>query len=173
MAKAGDVFTLHDGEKVTVRIAAADSRGELLEVEAEWASTEHRPPAHYHPNQDERFEVLEGELSADIDGHGSVLRAGESLEVPRGVVHKMWNGGTSTVRASWQVRPALRTEDFFAKVAELRAAGRHDDHGMLTPLGGAFVVNQFRDEMRLALPSIVQRPLLAAIAGIARLRGYS
>src|SRR5436190_10294802 len=116
MARAGDLFQLHDGEKVTVVKSAADTRGDLLEVEAEWTPASHKPLAHFHPKQDERFEVHEGQLTVKLDGERRVLRAGDTLDVPRGAVHAMWNSGSTPARASWQVRPALGTEDFFANV---------------------------------------------------------
>ncbi|HEX6116382.1 MAG TPA: cupin domain-containing protein [Solirubrobacterales bacterium] len=172
MANAGDVFTLHDGERVTVRRTAADSNGELLEVEAEWAPAEHRPPVHFHPDQDERFEIHEGELSVEIEGTTHVLGPGDALDVPRGAVHRMWPSGAGTTRASWQVRPALRTEDFFEAVHAVRASGRHGKGGMLTPLGAGVVLSEYRDEFRMPIPAALQRPVLALLAGIARLRGY-
>jgi mannose-6-phosphate isomerase-like protein (cupin superfamily) len=172
MAQPGDVFTLHDGEKVTVRVACEQSKGELLELDAEWAPLEHRPPPHYHPRQAERFEVREGELSVEIDGELHVVGAGDAVDVPAGAAHKMWNSAGTTTRASWQVGPALRTEDFFATVNAIRASGRHGKHGMLTPVGAGVLLRAFPDEFRLALPGPVQRPLATVLGGLARLRGY-
>ena len=172
MARAGDVFTLHDGERVTVRTTAAESDGELLEVDAEWAPVQIDPPAHFHPEQSERFEVREGELTVEIEGTPRVAGPGEVIEVPRGAVHRMWNSGTTTTRAGCQVRPALRTEDFFEAVDAVRAGGRHGEGGMLTPLGAGVVLREFRDEFRMSIPSAVQRPVLAVLATLARLRGY-
>jgi mannose-6-phosphate isomerase-like protein (cupin superfamily) len=157
---------------VTVRQSAADTEGALLEVDAEWAAVSHEPPVHVHPAQDERFEISEGELSVHMDGETHVLRAGDSLEVPRGTVHKMWNSGEVTTRASWQVRPALRTEDFFASVHRLRESGRHGDGGMLTPLGAGVVMRAYPDEFRLPLPAPVHRAATGLLAALARLRGY-
>jgi mannose-6-phosphate isomerase-like protein (cupin superfamily) len=172
MARAGDVFTLHDGERVTVRTTAADSNGELLEVEAEWAPMELEPPAHLHPEQDERFQVEAGELTVEIDGTAHFAGPGEAIEVPRGAVHKMWNSAEVTTRATWQVRPALRTEDFFEAVHTVRASGRHGKNGMLTPLGASAVLREFRGEFRIPLLAALQRPVLGVLAGLARLRGY-
>jgi mannose-6-phosphate isomerase-like protein (cupin superfamily) len=172
MAQTGDVFTLHDGEQVTVRIPGAETNGELLEVEAEWAPVRLDPPVHLHPKQAERFIIREGELTVEIDGVTHRAGPGETIEVPRGAVHKMWNSGTETTRAAWQVRPALRTEDFFAAVHSVRASGRHGKNGMLTPLGAGMVLREYRDEFRMPVPAALQRPALALLAGLARLRGY-
>ena len=69
MASSGETLVLHDGETVTIRTAAADSDGELLEMDVEWTPVAaHRPPVHLHPLQDERFEIREGELSVKLDG---------------------------------------------------------------------------------------------------------
>ena len=50
-----------------------------------------------------------------------MLRAGETLEVPRRAVHRMWNAGDVPARARWEVRPALRTEEMFAAIDRSRA----------------------------------------------------
>jgi mannose-6-phosphate isomerase-like protein (cupin superfamily) len=174
MAEPGDTFTLREGETVTVRTASAQSGGELLELDAEWSPLGgHKPPPpHYHPSQDEHFEVREGELSLEMNGATRVLRAGDTVDVPRGTVHKMWNSGGSVARASWQVRPAQRTEDMFRTVHELMASGRHGKDGQLTPLGGGVILEAFPDEFRIPLPGFLQRPLAVALAAVARLRGY-
>src|SRR4051794_8808949 len=111
MAQAGDVFELNHDEKVTVRTSSADSGGELLELEAEWAPAGHRPLPHSHPSQAERFEVLEGQLSVRLGDEQRVLNVGDTVDVPPSVVHTFWNSGGTTARATWQVRPAQRTED--------------------------------------------------------------
>ena len=172
MARAGDVFTLHDGERVTIRTPAEASAGELLEGDAEWAPIELEPPAHFHPEQSERFEVREGELTIEIEGATHVAGPGDVVEVPRGAVHRMWNSASTTTRATWQVRPALRTEDFFEAVHEVRSSGRHGENGMLTPLGAGVVLREFRDEFSMPMPRALQRPVLALLASAARLRGY-
>jgi mannose-6-phosphate isomerase-like protein (cupin superfamily) len=49
-----------------VRIVALDP--ELLEVEAHYRGDAPLATAHYHPTQDEHFEVLEGKIHAMVDG---------------------------------------------------------------------------------------------------------
>ena len=158
MAQAGDVFQLNDDEKVTVRTPSAASGGELLELEAEWGASGHRPLPHSHPSQEEHFEVLEGQLSVKLGGEKRVLNVGDTVDVPRGTVHTFWNSGGTTARAKWQVRPAQRTEDFFQAVHNLRAAGH--------------VAQEFRGEFTPALSPVVRSLFLPLIAGWAKLRGY-
>ncbi len=62
MAQAGDTLTSARGESITFRETSADSGGERLVLEVLYLPSDRRPPAHYHPRQEEHFEVLEGEI---------------------------------------------------------------------------------------------------------------
>jgi quercetin dioxygenase-like cupin family protein len=109
-----DVIAL--GPHQTLRVVA--SSAEALELEAEWIPGGSPPIAHRHPGQDERFAVLEGELTVRLEGaEPRTLTAGDALEIPRGTVHAMWNAGDGPARATWRVSPALRTEEMFRTIA--------------------------------------------------------
>jgi mannose-6-phosphate isomerase-like protein (cupin superfamily) len=96
---------------------AADTDGELLEMEATYEPRLIEPPVHFHPRQEERFEILEGTVQAEIDGERRQLRSGDTLNVPAGTPHSMWNAGDVPARTRWETRPALRTEQFFEAVS--------------------------------------------------------
>ncbi|MBN1091401.1 cupin domain-containing protein [Blastococcus sp. TML/M2B] len=81
------------------------------------------PPAHLHPQQSERFTVLEGEMWCEVDGAATTLRAGDTVDVPAGSVHRMRNPGAVRAVVSWETRPALRTGEFHQRMAEARATG--------------------------------------------------
>lgn len=116
-------------ERLEVRISTPD----LLAVEATWTSTT-LPPAHYHPAQDERFEVREGALRVRLGDEERVVRAGEAFDVPRGTVHAM-AAAEGHAQALWEVRPALGTERLFRALAaadgnrlrQLAVIARHRD----------------------------------------------
>ena len=92
MVQAGDAFENPvSGQQLTFRKTSGDTGGELLEVESIYARpSPFRSPAHYHPRQEERFEVLSGELHALIGGEERKLKSGEILVIPRGIPHSMW-----------------------------------------------------------------------------------
>ncbi|MCW3023488.1 MAG: hypothetical protein JWR30_2810 [Conexibacter sp.] len=168
MPGVGDTYELHDHERVAVTALTP----ELLEVEAEWGAAEHRPLAHVHAAQDERFVVHEGELTIDAGGQRRTLRAGDTADVARGTPHRMWNSGTTPARATWQIRPALRTADFWTAVDAARRTRPTDAHGMLTPVAAAPLLHEYRTEFALALPAPVRAPAMTALRVAARLRGY-
>ena len=72
------------------------------------------PPPHFHPSQDEHFEVLEGAVLTVVAGEERRYEAGESFDVPVTTPHQMTGDGPARVR--WQVRPALRTAEFFERL---------------------------------------------------------
>lgn len=156
-------------EYVTIRA----STPELLELEATYEPIEHRPPQHWHPSQDEHFEVLEGTLTAVVDGREVKLRPGDVLDIPRGSVHQMWNSGTERARITWQVRPAGRTEQWFRGIDAVHQSGRVDRNGMPGLLAYAVFLTEYRDVFRLVTPAApLVRALFAVLAPIGRLRGY-
>jgi len=139
----GDVVALTDHEHMTFTVLT----GDLLEVAAQWVPSDEPvvPLAHRHPGQDEHFVIHEGELTARIDGVERVLRAGDAVDVPRGTTHAMWNASGAPVRATWQVRPALRTAEMWSTLDGLRRdAGR-----MPTPEEGAAFLAEYAPEFEL------------------------
>ena len=87
---------------------------ELLEMEASYSGEGGLPPEHFHPRQDEHFEVLEGAVRAVVQGEERRYGAGEAFDIPARTPHQMAGDGPARVR--WEVRPALRTAEFFERV---------------------------------------------------------
>jgi quercetin dioxygenase-like cupin family protein len=92
----------------------AETSGEVLEMEATYPGSDTLPPEHLHPQQAERFEVLEGSIRAIIGGTEHRYEAGETFEVPPGTRHQM--GAEEPARVLWETRPALRTAEFFERL---------------------------------------------------------
>ena len=86
---------------------------DLLVMEAAYSGEGGLPPEHFHPRQDEHFEVLEGSVRAVINGEERRYGAGDTFDVPAGTAHQM--GGAGVARVHWEVRPALRTAEFFER----------------------------------------------------------
>ena len=114
MPHAGQVIEGYDGFRLHLVRTADETDGALLEMEATYGGTAGMPPAHLHPNQLERFEVLEGAMRTVIAGVERRYEAGESFEVPAGTVHQMAADGPTRMR--WEITPALRTAEFFERL---------------------------------------------------------
>ncbi len=119
-----DTTVLDDGNlRLEFTITGEDSQGQLHEMLATYRPDSALPPAHLHPQQNERFSVLEGEMWCLVDGVETTVRAGESIDIPAGSVHQMRNPGAVSAVVTWQTRPALRTAEFHQQIAAARQAG--------------------------------------------------
>lgn len=146
---------------------------ELLEVIATYGPEGEPPPSHFHPRQSERFEVLDGAVMTRVRGEPRELTAGETLEIPAGVHHQMWNPHQRPARLRWQTRPALRTRRWFEAVDRLHREGMVGRNGMPGPLAYAALLTEYEDVFRLgARPAALIRGLLALLAPLGRARGY-
>ncbi|WP_354700905.1 hypothetical protein DSM112329_01198 [Paraconexibacter sp. AEG42_29] len=152
-----EFFVLRPGERVTVVSHTAD----LLEVEAVLTPGGRLPPKHLHPEQDERFEVLEGTLRVVAGGRTQAFGPGESVDIPRGTPHTMDAGGDAPARVRWQTRPALGTVAWWSAVD---AAGRRYGGGQVPLPVLARLVQRHQAVFRLALPGPLQGPVLALLA---------
>ena len=174
MAKSGEILDNPvTGQRIIFRQTSEDTEGALLEVESVYTKpTPSRPPVHYHPAQEERFEVLSGELRVQVSGEARTLREGEILVIPSGTTHEMW-AETEGVRVNWQTRPALKTETFFETVWGLSRDGRTGNNGTPNLLQVVVIAQAYAGEFRLARPPWpVQRILFAVLAPLGRLLGY-
>jgi quercetin dioxygenase-like cupin family protein len=174
LVEAGDAMENPvSGQRLIFRKTAQDTGGKLLEVESVYAKpTPSRPPVHYHPRQEERFEVLHGRLNVLVGGQDRTLEEGEVLIVAPGVPHEMW-AEEAGARVNWQTRPALKTEAFFETVWGLAKDGKVNDKGVPSLLQVALIAREYGDEFRLASPPwVLQRALFGALAPVGRLLGY-
>jgi mannose-6-phosphate isomerase-like protein (cupin superfamily) len=117
MARAGQtVVNPATGERVTFVKTAADTQGELLELELEWPRPGGRAPEHVHPEMEERYEVVEGTAAFRIAGEHTTAGPGDVVTVAPGTPHLAWNPTAEPVRLKVQFRPALRWEEFVVRL---------------------------------------------------------
>jgi mannose-6-phosphate isomerase-like protein (cupin superfamily) len=123
------------------------STPEAFEVEASYRPGGSPPPAHLHPAQDERFEVLEGSVRARVDGDERELCEGDEIEIGRGRVHQMWNPGAEPARVRWVTVPGGRTEQWFRTLDGLFREGGDIAEGREVDF--AALLEEYSDVFRL------------------------
>ena len=162
------------GERITFTKTAADTDGALLELELELTPDGKVPGAHVHPEQEERFHVLEGTMRFRLGMRTIVAEAGETVVVPAGRVHKFANGGEDTARVRVEVEPALDMEELLCTTAELAHEGNVLGSGMPRPLHLALFVRRYRREVKAPFPPAwVVKATTAPLAALARRRGHA
>jgi quercetin dioxygenase-like cupin family protein len=148
-------FRLTPKEHLTLVTSSADSNGELLALEAHYGPGGSPPPAHYHPSQEETFTGVSGTVTARISGVERTIGPGETVTIPAGTNHAFWNPGSEEAVLTWEVRPALRTEQMFEQLSNAGSTLRQ-----------ALVIPRYKEEFRLT--SAPQRVVLDAIGAIIR-----
>ena len=159
------------GEHVTFLRTAADTGGDLLEMQVAYAPSATPPPLHLHPEQEERFEVLRGAMWTRIGTQEVTYGTGERFVVPAGTPHTMRPAADDGAEVVWQVRPALESEAFFRVVwgidGEAVVGARP---GLLRSVA---IARRFSREFRVCRPPYpVQRALFAVLGPVAAWRGH-
>jgi quercetin dioxygenase-like cupin family protein len=158
-----------NGQRAIFRDTAGDTGGALLRLDFFVAPGGFLGSEHLHPKQEERIEVLSGTLRCRISGRERSVGMGEIIAIPQGTPHTLWNESQEEAHALVEYRPALRMETLFG----LGRDGKTYEEGSLRLLQGAVMLEEYKDEYRLARPPLpVQKTLLAVLAPIGRLLGY-
>ena len=106
------------GEEVLVKLASADTTGAAAVFSLEVPPMS-GPPLHRHSREDEWFFILDGEITAEIDGCRTVLHAGDSAFAPRGTAHTFQNFDSVTGRMLVMVTPGASFQQFFEELSSL------------------------------------------------------
>jgi quercetin dioxygenase-like cupin family protein len=147
---------------------------ELLEFEMQLTPDGKVPGMHVHPEQEERFHVLEGTMKFRLGLRTIVAEPGDTVVVPAGRVHKFANGGDTTARVRVEVEPALDMQQLLVTTAELAHQGKVMRSGMPKPLHLALFVDRFKREVRAPFPPPwIVRATLSPLAALARHRGHA
>jgi quercetin dioxygenase-like cupin family protein len=81
-----------------------------------------KTPIHVHADDDETVYVIEGQLTAVVDGEARTLSPGESIFLKRGIPHQLINPGHQPVRYILIGTPSL-FERFLAEAGHERRKG--------------------------------------------------
>ena len=150
--KGSEIRNPKTGHRIKFLQTAADTNGAFLEMISSYEAKSLEPPLHYHPYQEEYFEVISGEISVRINGEVEVLGPGHQLYIAKSTVHTMWNNSDQPSTIRWKVMPAMDMENFLETIMILANEGKTKPDGRPGFLQFAFLVNRFHKVFRLARP---------------------
>ncbi len=165
------ILKMPDGSSFEVIESRADSGGARMEFEITMAPDAMRPPRHTHPDQQESWTVVDGELSVQVEDDWRVLGPGETLTIPPDTVHTLKNRSRETVRFRDVHVPALDFQEYIEDLDRLSTSGKLS--ARMTPrtlVYGAMVLVDHRP-MQLSAGA-VQRTGETLLSTIGRLLGY-
>jgi quercetin dioxygenase-like cupin family protein len=161
------------GETLVFHRTAVDTNGKAVLVEAFVKPRGAVAAAHVHPAQEERFQVVAGELEFRLGRQTIVAGPGDRVHVPAGTPHRFRNVGEETAHFVCEVRPALGFERLIETMFGLAADGKVSPRGLPNPLRLAVIARHHFGEVRLPFPPAwLQRLALAVGAPLGRLLGY-
>ena len=113
------------------------------------------PPMHVHFKQAESLTVTDGEMTYQILGKEPVtVQKGETVTFEKGVAHKFWNSGKTTLKCIGWVKPANHL-DFF--LTEMYKALDEGDGERPEPFASAYLTTRYKSEYAmLELPGFVR-----------------
>ena len=174
MIRTGDTITNPvTGEQLFFLRTSADTQGEYVLVECTVEPDGAVAAAHVHPNQTERFEILEGTVAFRHGREQLTATAGDVVVVEPGTPHRFWNAGLGKARFRTEVRPALQFESLIETMFRLAADGKTNRRGMPNPLRLAVIAEHHFADVQLPFPpSWMQRLGLALGAPVGKVLGY-
>jgi mannose-6-phosphate isomerase-like protein (cupin superfamily) len=174
VARHGQVLeSPNNGQRAVFRETAKDTDGELLRLDFFVAPGGFLGNEHLHPKQEERIKVCSGTLRCRVDGRELNVGPNQAVVVPPTIPHTLWNESNEEAHALVEYRPALGMEILFETLFGLGQDGKTDEDGSPNLLQGAVMLDEYKDEYRLARPPLpVQKVLLAMLAPLGRLLGY-
>ncbi len=172
MSQPSPIVNPLSGEEITILRTAAQTAGEVLDWELRLAPGGRVPSSHAHPEQSEKFTVLEGRMRFRVGRRRITACPGDSVLVPPGTVHHFANAGPGSARLRVESRPALGMQDLLETAAAL--AQEQHAAGLALPrlVELALFMADFEREVRAPLlPRRLVRPVLQAVTARARRRG--
>ena len=145
MLKDREIINHVTGQVIRFVKTGEETGGESLEMEAVYASFSKEPIAHFHPEQEEFFEVLSGELTVRLNSDVKTYLAGERLHIKAGVLHSMWNASYKDALVKWTVQPALETAEFLSTLTALANSGQTNSSGIPSLPLMIFLRHKYRD----------------------------
>jgi quercetin dioxygenase-like cupin family protein len=160
------------GERITIRRPAPPPGDCALEWDLMLAPGGRVPSAHAHPEQEECFTVLAGQVRFRVGRRRVLARPGDTVRIAPGTVHHFANAGRQPARVAVRSSPALSMAELLETAAALarrqHAAARPWPH----PVDLVLFLDDFEREVAAPyLPAILVRAVVAPLARLARRRG--
>ncbi|NQX81061.1 MAG: cupin domain-containing protein [Flavobacteriaceae bacterium] len=174
MIKQGDtIVNIRTGQRMTFLKTWEETKGTQLKIDCVSPVTSEREKSHFHPYQENRFTIVEGQLLFTIDGKDKLATVGDIISIPKSVPHSFYNSGYVDANYIQEFFPALKIDSLFETFFVLAREGKLNKRGSPNMFRTALILLHFEGEIRLAYPNWkLQKVVFKLLAPIARLMGY-
>ena len=112
------------GEHITFLVTAEETDGEYVKFDCRVEPGKTALKPHVHAHQEERFQVLSGTLECRVGRKKVTLRAGDSIVLPKRVVHQWKNAGDDEAHFLVEVSPARNIERTLEAITGMAQEGK-------------------------------------------------
>jgi len=175
MIKQGDtIINVRTWQKMTFLKTWLETNGTQLQIECVSPVGQTREHLHIHPFQENKFQMISGELNFQIDGKIKKTNKGDIISIPKNVPHEFWNDGTEEAVYIQEFFPALKIDQLFETFFALARDGKLSKNGKPNIFRSALIMLHFENELRLAKPNwTLQKLVFKILAPIGYLLGYT
>jgi quercetin dioxygenase-like cupin family protein len=153
MVKRGDQITnARTGQIMIFHKTAAETDGELLEIECFSPPTAVKEPEHIHPLQENIFKIISGSCVFKVEGEEQIVGAGRTISILPKAKHHFWNSGDTVAHYMQEFRPALHIEEFFETFFALSRDEKLNEKGIPNFFHVSLIALKHQDEIRLTKP---------------------
>lgn len=173
MAHNGQVITNPiTRERITFRSTTQETWGQALVFDCAVAPGGTPLPPHVHTTQEERFDMVSGELAVMCGGETRILTPGQRATFPAGIKHQWWNAGHTMAEFRVEAVPARHLELVLEVVSIMSHDGRMNKHGLPKNLVDLANLGRLSDTYMPGVPIVLQKLAIAALSIFGRLFGY-
>jgi len=169
-----EILNAVSGERLIFLQTHRSSAGALFQARITMPAGHYVIESHFHPQQEERFEVESGRLAVKVGNAVRYLDKGEDVVVPVRTVHSYWNAGSEPLQILYEHRPALiSAEVFFQTYFGLSRDGKLSRTGVMNTLQAAVLIQEVGDFIRPPKPyPPLQDVMFKPLAELGRALGY-
>lgn len=174
MVRKGETLVnIRSGQEMTFLKTWVETNGTQLKIECRSPVTSQREKLHYHPYQENRFTLNQGQLLFTVDGKEILAKAGDTISIPKNVPHSFHNSGPIEAHYIQEFFPALKIDSLFESFFFLAQEGKLNKKGMPNLFRTALLLLHFENEIRPAgINWKILRLFFTLIAPISKLLNY-
>ncbi|KAB1157776.1 cupin domain-containing protein [Flavobacterium luteum] len=150
-----------------------ETKGEQLQIECFSPVTSAKDSEHIHPFQENRFQIISGELIFYINRKEQRAIKGNIVSIPKNVPHYFRNPGPNEAHYIQEFCPALKIDSLFETFFALAREGKLNEKGAPNIFRLSLIMLKHEKEFRLTKPNwIIQKIIFKLIAPFGKFLGY-
>lgn len=122
-----------------LKVSGKDTNGDLCIFEG-YSTQKGGPPLHIHHEQDEWFQVLEGEFMFQVGKEKFRLKAGDCILAPRGIPHSFAKVSDGQSKMTTLFQPAGQMEAFFRELGKVKSRSSKEEFQKLFQAHGMEII---------------------------------